>query len=311
MLNSYKVTNLDDPNPLTFTIVSTIDPSKRYKVSAKTKGEAVEWMNALNKAIKISNEMKEKTATNVSASFLCWEFIVTLTILVQLIRRGTQAFRNSGPNGESEDEKIDLLKKGWLLKKGKRRFFVLNNDVLMWFVTDDSGNSVANMKGSMSLSGCSITSENFNFSIKTKRGQVYQLTATSQNEVNEWVEMITAASKDINDDEKSSIAGTLVPLKKSGWVVKKGKRRFLLLRTGDLLYFEREQNEEFFSEKPKGIIRLAGSTVNQVDDTSFLVRSAEDNSWIFVCDNASIAKDWIDHLTVFIVRANDALANVN
>ena len=206
-----------------------------------------------------------------------------------------------------KSEKKDIQKTGWLLKKGKSRFFVLKNEVMMYFEKDDQSDS--NMKGSLNLIGCVVTQEHYSFSIKTKRGVIYKLTAKSQKEVCEWIDTIREAAKGKGEEEMSSIAGTLVPLKKSGWVEKKGQKRFLLLRTSDLLYFEKEQSEEVFTEKPKGVILLAGCTVNQVGVDSFLVRSADDKSLVFICSSANDAKEWLDCLSVFIVRANDQLAS--
>lgn len=68
---------------------------------------------------------------------------------------------------------------------------------------------------------------------------------------------------------------------RSGWALKKGQRRFLVLRPGDLLYFDKEQQGSVFIDKPKGIIQLAACTVNSVDSVSFLVRNEGDRSWVF------------------------------
>lgn len=51
------------------------------------------------------------------------------------------------------------------------------------------------------------------------------------------------------------------------------QRRFLVLRKGELLYFDKEQQGDNFSAKPKGVIRLATASVSEVNNTSFLVRS--------------------------------------
>lgn len=68
---------------------------------------------------------------------------------------------------------------------------------------------------------------------------------------------------------------------KRGWAVKKGKRRYLVLRAGELLYFDKEQLGEI-SDKPKGSIRLATATANEINSGSFLVRSeGSTEGWVF------------------------------
>mmetsp|Transcript_9981 Transcript_9981/g.13709 ORF Transcript_9981/g.13709 Transcript_9981/m.13709 type:complete len:1266 (+) Transcript_9981:125-3922(+) len=90
---------------------------------------------------------------------------------------------------QSKDEVFE--KQGYLTKKGKRRFFVLKTDHLVWFLTEKE----AKHKGSFSLSGCTVELKNTQscvFSI-TNGQQSYELTAKSPEYAQQWVRAIEQA----------------------------------------------------------------------------------------------------------------------
>ena len=82
-------------------------------------------------------------------------------------------------------------KQGYLSKKGKRRFFVLKGDHLVWFLTEKE----AKHKGSFSLSGCTAEIKSSQACVFTITNGVenYELTAKSPEYAQQWVKAIEQA----------------------------------------------------------------------------------------------------------------------
>jgi hypothetical protein len=105
---------------------------------------------------------------------------------MELARQQQQA----APQGEMVE------KRGWFLKKRKRRYCVLRNHVLMWFVneSDSQQHSLSisaaaqkvsalrgegHMKGSLDLRECVVTAQGFDLAIRSKEVALVLLLAAA------------------------------------------------------------------------------------------------------------------------------------
>ncbi len=153
--------NCVEDDAKTFTLVNVKDDQIRYQLVAKSPEEAREWMAAIRRACQRAQEreadiLKARATARMNAE----------------ARKGGQ---------------VVLEKKGWFVKKRKRRFYVLRNTVLMWFVNETDVGNNSTMKGSLQLTDCVVTARGFDLQIRTKEGVVYTLTATRKQDVDDWV----------------------------------------------------------------------------------------------------------------------------
>jgi hypothetical protein len=133
----------------------------RYQMVAKTPEEAREWTAAIRRACQRAHEREADI----------------------LKARATARINAEARKGGV----VVLEKKGWFVKKRKRRFYVLRNTVLMWFVNEaDFGNN-ATMKGSLQLTDCVVSAKGFDLQIRTKEGVLYTLTAARKQDIDDWV----------------------------------------------------------------------------------------------------------------------------
>ena len=153
--------NCVEDDPKTFTLVNVKDDQLRYQLVAKTPEEAREWMAAIRRACQRAQE-READILKARAT----------------ARQNAEA-RKGG--------QVVLEKKGWFVKKRKKRFYVLRNTVLMWFVNESDFGNNATMKGSLQLTDCVVTARGFDLQIRTKEGVMYTLTATRKQDVDDWV----------------------------------------------------------------------------------------------------------------------------
>lgn len=171
---------------------------------------------------------------------------------------------------------------------------------------------------------CTVTARGFEMHIKTKEGQNYVLTAQRKQDVDDWVSAIKDACNAATggtwggaSPRKTMAPGMLAALGsggtirspggksgKRGWAVKKGKKRYLILRPGELVYFDKEVTGDSPAEKPKGVIRLASASTNEVSSTCFLVRSeGMTQGWVFELSTASEASAWLTAIAQAIMDA--------
>ncbi|KAL6073753.1 hypothetical protein QOT17_004751 [Balamuthia mandrillaris] len=107
-------------------------------------------------------------------------------------------------------------KSGWLQKKGKRRWFVIHNNILYWFAKEQKAVTSTfhhtGMKGCLELRGCQVTavekpSSSFQLS-STATNNSYTLTAANAALVSEWMTALQAAIADANTAKPPSGAVT-------------------------------------------------------------------------------------------------------
>jgi hypothetical protein len=273
----------------TFTLVNLKDENVRYQLVAKNADEARGWVSSLQRACE-KGKKKESDVLKARA----------------MARQNAEARKGSA---------VTLEKKGWFVKKRKRRYYVLHNTLLMWFVNETDSHTTTSMKGSLEMLDCAVTARGFDLNIRTKEGVMYVLTAGRKQDVDDWASAIkdacNAAQQMRSSAGKVGMSSSFVDTSKRGWAVKKGKKRFLVLKQGELLYFDREQSGagDSFSDKPKGTIKLATASANEVTSGSFLVRSeGSKDGWVFETPEAS---EWVVAISASIgnVSADSGLSH--
>lgn len=111
-----------------------------------------------------------------------------------------------------------------------------------------------------------------------------------------------AQSKGRAIDPRFAVLAQLSDAKKRGPVVKKDKPRLLELSTGQLAMMEPDGTL-------RKIIPLEGCNCGVLTGGSFLLRTWQ-KSWVFDCATPEEATSWAEHISVFIVRANEAAEKV-
>lgn len=262
-----------EDDPKTFTLSNLKDDKTHFQIVAKSAEEAKEWVASLKRGCQ-KGQKKEADILKARAT----------------ARQNAEA-RKGG--------QVTLEKKGWFIKKRKKRYCVLRNTVLMWFVNEND----TDMKGSLDMTECSVSTRGMDLNIRTKEGKMFTLTAQRKQDVDDWASAIKdACNAAASNASKQGGAGKLQP--KRGWAVKKGKKRYLVLRQGELLYFDREQSGDSFSDKPKGTIKLPTAAVSEVNSTSFLVRSEGlTQGWVFECSSPEESSAWVSSLSAFIAHS--------
>jgi hypothetical protein len=86
-----------------------------------------------------------------------------------------------------------VRKTGWLVLNKKRKFVVLQSEVLMWFEEDVSASPDSlhtKMEGSLRLKDSTAQRQDFGFSIRTSDLKVTTFNVTHEGEVAEWLAAI-------------------------------------------------------------------------------------------------------------------------
>lgn len=186
---------------------------------------------------------------------------------------------------ETENKGTTLLsnriqqKSGWLIKKGKARWFLAVNDILIWFDKEQSSDLSRNAKGSISLVGgtvssaVQITGDLNTFLVSSPTGKSLILTAHSTQESQDWISFLSlciqranapfqsptspssTSSTSINPNDPNPSKNpnllnfvfnsevffffyfALIEKTKSGWVTKKHKKRWLVLKNNFLMWY--------------------------------------------------------------------------
>lgn len=209
---------------------------------------------------------------------------------------------------------------GWMTKKSKRRWFVLRDGVLYWFESDThSAGSMRNVKNSADMRGASLRAQgNNDLVLYTASGLQYTLTASDARMRDDWLVALEAAVRQTKEARIRDVrTGSNAPLvaEKAGWTVKKGKRRWLQLRGGSLLWYDENPNTAKSNAKLHGSLPLAGCTSGPVDGnaSAFMVETAMLHRYDFIVASADEAKEWLAVLKLAIAsrsRENElALSN--
>jgi hypothetical protein len=130
---------------------------------------------------------------------------------------------------------------GWLLKKGQRRWFFIEQNVLYWAdkeVEVSSGTDFRKkVNGSMDISGdCTLTLlDDTSFEITSFAGANYALTASLPSEAKAWIHAIAQVLALHGMESVDALSST--ELEHRGYLTKKGKTRFLLLKKNHVFWY--------------------------------------------------------------------------
>mmetsp|Transcript_25898 Transcript_25898/g.36435 ORF Transcript_25898/g.36435 Transcript_25898/m.36435 type:complete len:859 (-) Transcript_25898:56-2632(-) len=221
--------------------------------------------------------------------------------------------RNSVDSRDRSTSKAPAEKRGWLVKKGKPRFFILNKGVLVWMLNEPAENADYSklIKGHLTTHGSSVERELGNqciFHIKTLLRETYTLTAKSPQDAAEWVEALEQHIYSNPADElpPPTVDKTLKPLKK-GYLLKKGQKRYFRVIVNDksnmLVWFEAEN-----SDKQKGSISLINCAVNQTGDPcSLMIIPSTGKPYILTAKDSDECSQWIAGIQQGIQTSNSAV----
>jgi hypothetical protein len=284
-----------------YSLVITPKVGKVYMLTAHSQNECEEWLSAISKVI-------EDLASNKEANF----------------------------------------KSGWLAKKGQQRWFMVKNGKLLWFKKMQKSDD-ATAQGYLVLADCTVTTEpaangKYPFRLLPKNKKEYLLTATSEQECNDWVNAVIAggalgevvssystemrrqsvlSNKDSEEqhgnetqqqhpsssqqpqsttiDTKSATkgAGDLAPAaEKSGWLEKKGKRRWFVLKDGNLSWYNQPKHHQTGSN-PNGSLKTSECCVDQIGELNGLYAFAiyskknKEQEYILMASSGTEMEDWV------------------
>jgi len=232
------------------------------------------------------------------------------TALREAVARATLALSTSK---QKEASGMRLKQKsGWLVKLGKPRWFLVINDILMWFEKEQSSDLSRHAKGNLSLSGCSVSSgkaltgEENVIILASEQGRTYHLTAQSKEEAEEWVAFLHDCILRANDTKMAINLNSHDDKFRCGWVTKRGKKRWLVLKNNFLMWFIEEQSEGV-QGVVKGSIALAGCTVSQAKDAespTMIVQTSLGNVYKLTVQTQPELTDWISGIQRSIDDAN-------
>eukprot|EP01125_Pyxidicula_operculata_P001355 TRINITY_DN11255_c0_g1_i1.p1 TRINITY_DN11255_c0_g1~~TRINITY_DN11255_c0_g1_i1.p1 ORF type:complete len:883 (-),score=257.20 TRINITY_DN11255_c0_g1_i1:510-3158(-) len=194
------------------------------------------------------------------------------------------------------------LKTGWMEKKGQRRWFVLKEDTLSWYLNEQ----VAKPKGTLDLKQCRIgpavlapdLKGTFTITAPYKDNAQYKLVCVNGIEdAKAWVESILSmqgefqkkqAEKDI---EIASSVSSSQDIQKEGWLEKKGKRRFFKL-FNFLLTWYTEDPKGKFSIEINGSLNLKGCQLAHTGFT-FTIKPTVGASYELRAPTVEEAENWV------------------
>lgn len=141
-----------------------------------------------------------------------------------------------------------------------------------------------------------IQSPSIVFEIIDPSGRNYLLTCSSNNEVKHWVEKITQL---VNQSEKiaqSRIENTSVnqndhvKLEKSGWLMKKGQRRFFTLKESIIAWYLTDKLDSV-----KGHLDLTRCTVDFTQDNmlSFMIYNPGGENYKLTASTEQECGEWV------------------
>jgi hypothetical protein len=187
---------------------------------------------------------------------------------------------------------------GVLSKKGQRRLFVLQDNVLEWFDVQAVSNPDSLAKGRLDLSGCKLTAgiNDKSFMLQAADGTAaFELRADTANEARAWVHVLQKvfdANNSARDEAAESMAlgvGVDAPARK-GMLSVRGKQRYCVLLRAYLMWMESPKKAELLGSVP-----LAGASLqrNADGEATFVVTSAHgDEPLELTARDAKEARDW-------------------
>jgi hypothetical protein len=191
-------------------------------------------------------------------------------------------------------------KTGWLVKKGKKRWFLLRGNVLYWFSKEvdpmaDIGKGVNNY---LQLAGCAVeATDSPRFSVRIApppgpKSKPYVLTAQDEATRARWMRSLVIAAA--VRDESSVVT--------SGYMLKKGKRRFFVIEDDQLKWY---LSSKMGKTEFKGCLQLATCRLSGVttSDSVILESTSAAKSYELITSSPDEYKHWMNALETSIQHA--------
>jgi hypothetical protein len=225
-------------------------------------------------------------------------------------RRGSRASpRKSTPQSQKvvDGEPATVRKAGYLKKKGKKRWFLLVNGWLFWFVKDvdiRSNNTdwgfIEKAKGSLFIPRCNVAQGEklLDFVVVNPADKNYVMSCKDEEERDEWVlelSRVTATA------QTSSGEAT----EKKGWLSIKGKQHWCVLKEGVLMWFIDDQSADV-----QGSTTLASATValgaTPTGEPAFVIATLDNFSkYVFSSSDRADTEEWASCIRVAIGVAKE------
>ena len=180
--------------------------------------------------------------------------------------------------------------RGWLAKKGKSRYFVLEAGVLFW-CTKETADYRKSAAGSLELRDCIVTAlDDKTFELHSSQtGANYVLASATGAEAQRWVETLVAAICIFGATRETALGDAR--LEHRGTLVKKGQKRFLLLKRTTLSWYDSDA-----ASTPNGSLPLARVTVSLDGACGFKVTSSDFDEWAWLAPSAEEADRWVEKI---------------
>ncbi|KAH3763554.1 phosphatidylinositol-4,5-diphosphate 3-kinase [Pelomyxa schiedti] len=185
---------------------------------------------------------------------------------------------------------------GWLTKKGQKRFFIVIDDILFWFLSEeacvDQANALKKARNLLPLvSGTAVGRVGkTGLMIRGAGGKLYKLTAETEQEALAWISFI----KEVIVKQRAKIKVDS-HAEKRGYLSHRRTTFFFVLAQGSLSWFKSEQ-----ASVVKGRLPLSGTELDSKVDSTFTLRRGSDH-FEFTAKNVSECNDWCKDITAAIL----------
>ncbi|ELR13955.1 PH domain containing protein [Acanthamoeba castellanii str. Neff] len=197
---------------------------------------------------------------------------------------------------------------GWLKKKGKKRWFILQANSLYWFAKEQKAVTFqhSSVKGCLELKGYAVSvseKKSHTFIVSNLRDMnYYELTATTDESMNQWVEHIRASIQQATDNEALGRSGDQPLEGKRGVLIKKGQERLFVLKVDSLMWFLSKTGAE---KKAKGSLPLKDITLKRgTKGYSFVLQPKVGKAYTLFGATQLECDEWMEAISRAIERLN-------
>lgn len=251
------------------------------------KFEADSWLAALRSWIEPSSEVVFVEVASLNSSATSSTSSATDATAAIALRSPAAAAVVNAANADA------TKMHGWLLKKGKRRYFFIQGGVLYWTTKEVVPAQCDYRKlasGSLELRDCTVTRlDEKTIEVTSYAGANYTLHAALPSEAEQWCLALLRTLQMFGQTRHEALGDPW--LEHRGYLLKKGQRRFLLLKRTHLFWFVSEHEST-----PKGSLPLSRCTVSPVGAMGFKITTSDFMDWEWSCRDAAEAQTWIEKI---------------
>eukprot|EP01129_Flabellula_baltica_P009941 TRINITY_DN4144_c0_g1_i2.p1 TRINITY_DN4144_c0_g1~~TRINITY_DN4144_c0_g1_i2.p1 ORF type:complete len:544 (-),score=87.32 TRINITY_DN4144_c0_g1_i2:5-1636(-) len=209
--------------------------------------------------------------------------------------KGVMEERKKQENNKKKPKKIieTIHFEGYLQKKGKRRYFILHNSNLFWYMKSPQEHTGGRILGILNLFGATVIRTRESFTVVPTRGDNYTMTAADKDSAKTWVKSIKKGIIKVEIEKKKRMT---IMIKEQGWVDKlyirerKVTRRYVLLDSYLLKYYDTDKIEK---AQPRNTYILASAYVTKLSDYVFVVYTLDGNAIPFEAVSSQKCEEWI------------------